>query len=342
MARAQRIEYAGAVYHVTARGNERRDIFRDDADRERFLRVLQESVIGFEVRSYLYCLMSNHIHLVVETPRANLCRFMHRLETAYTIYFNRRHRRSGHLMQGRYTARLVERDAYLLRLSRYVHLNPVFTAAMRSRMRGERVAALRGYPWSSYPSYIGVGRPPDWLERGPILATIESNKAKQSRAYRRFVEAGLDSPDAVFVEAARSSPLCIGSEGFCENIRVLYRSLCRDKTGQEDVAFRRMPRRLEAEAILRIVCTRLAVDRDSLLRVRRDAGPRAVAARMLCDHGDLTQRQVAKILGLRSGAAVSKQLRGLARRLEGDRHLRIAVEAIMKDLTQETKAHFNA
>jgi hypothetical protein len=81
-------------------------------------------------------------------------------------------------MQGRYTARLVECDAYLLRLSRYVHLNPVFTAAMQRRTRGERVAALRGYPWSSYPNYIGGGRPPDWLERGPILATIESNKAK--------------------------------------------------------------------------------------------------------------------------------------------------------------------
>ena len=103
--------------------------------------MLQESVIGFEVRLYLYCLMTNHIDLVLETPRANLSRFMHRLETAYTIYFNRRHRRSGHLMQGRYTARLVERDAYLLRLSRYAHLNPVFTAAMRSKTRGERVVS---------------------------------------------------------------------------------------------------------------------------------------------------------------------------------------------------------
>ncbi len=161
---------------------------------------------------------------------------------------------------------------------------------------------FRGYPWSSYPNYIGVGHPPDWLERGPILATIESNKAKQSRAYRRFVEAGLNSSDAAFVEAARSSPLCIGSEAFCERIEGLYRSRCRNKTGQEDIAFRRVPGRLEAEAILRTVCTHVAADRDSLLRVRRDAGPRAVAAGMLCDHGDLTQRQVAKILGLRSGS----------------------------------------
>ena len=131
MARTQRIEYEGAVYHVTARGNERREIFRDDADREHFLRVLDESVGRFEVRLYLFCLMANHLHLVVETPRANLGRFMHRLQTAYTIHFNLRHCRSGHLMQGRYGAKLVEKDAYLLRLSRYVHLNPVFTAAAR-------------------------------------------------------------------------------------------------------------------------------------------------------------------------------------------------------------------
>ena len=102
MARTQRIEYEGAVYHVTARGNERREIFRDDADREHFLRVLGESVGRFEVRLYLFCLMANHLHLVVETPRANLGRFMHRLQTAYTIHFNLRHCRSGHLMQGRY------------------------------------------------------------------------------------------------------------------------------------------------------------------------------------------------------------------------------------------------
>lgn len=151
--------------------------------------MLHESVAGFEVRLYLYCLMTNHIHLVVETPRANLGRFMHRLQAAYTIYFNRRHARSGHLMQGRYGAKLIEKDAYLLRLSRYVHLNPVFTVAMQSRPAAERILALRQYVWSSYGGYIGTVRSPDWLECGPILATVEANPPKRRRAYRRFVEA---------------------------------------------------------------------------------------------------------------------------------------------------------
>ena len=127
MARPIRIEYEAAVYHVTMRGNDRRNLFEDDADRERFLAKLGESGILFEMRLYLYCLMSNHVHLVLGTPRANLSRFMQRLETAYTVYFNHRHRRCGHLFQGRFGSVLVEEDEYMLKLSRYVHLNPVFT-----------------------------------------------------------------------------------------------------------------------------------------------------------------------------------------------------------------------
>lgn len=278
MARAQRIEYEGAVYHVTARGNERRAIFRDDADREHFLRVLHESVTGFEVRLYLFCLMTNHIHLVVETPRANLGRFMHRLQTAYTIHFNLRHRRSGHLMQGRYGAKLVEKDAYLLRLSRYVHLNPVFTAALQKRPLDERISVLRQYVWSSYRSYIGLARPPEYLERGPILALVEADRRKRSRAYRRFVEAGIEDTDTTLQEAATGSPLCLGSAEFRERIATLYQKLCGGKTCPEDVAFRRTPRRLEVEAVLRSVCAHLAVDRERPLsmpdpRLNPMAGP---------------------------------------------------------------------
>ena len=101
MARPVRIEYEGSVYHVTIRGNNRNAIFAEDSDRERFLADLEESVQRFDVRLYLFCLMTNHVHLVLETPRANLSSFMHRLQTAYTVYFSHRHHQSGHLMQGR-------------------------------------------------------------------------------------------------------------------------------------------------------------------------------------------------------------------------------------------------
>jgi len=332
MARVQRIEYEGAVYHVTARGNDRRPIFRDDADRERFLRVLGESVEQFEVRLYLFCLMANHIHLVVETPRANLSQFMHRIETAYTVYFNRRHSRSGHVMQGRYGARLVEREAYMLRLSRYVHLNPVFTAAAKKRPPAERIAALREYRWSSYRSYIGKDRPLAFVDYTPVLAAISSEAARRRQAYRRFVESGIEGVDEAFLEAKNASPLCIGSEEFRDRIGALYRRLLDGKPRPEDAAFRRKGTILPAEEILSVVCRRLSVDRDLLLRRRRDSFDRAIASRMLCEHGGLTQRQAAGVLGIGNGACVSAHLRKLSRGLEMDRKLRGQVDGIAAEL----------
>jgi len=332
MARAQRIEYEGALYHVTARGNEQRAIFLDDADRERFIRVLGESVEHFEVRLYLFCLMTNHVHLVVETPRANLSRFMHQLQTAYTVYFNHRHHRRGHLMQGRYGASLIERGAYLLRLSRYVHLNPVFTKALRSRPISERIALLRQYRWSSYRSYIGKDRRVAFVDYGPILATVGSGGSGQGGAYRRFVEAGISEVDAPFIEEAKASRLSIGSEGFRARLRTIYEDRLKGKSKSEDVSFRRTATRLPAERILGVVSEGLGVEYASLLRRQRGSLDRAVASRMLCDYGGLTQRQAADVLGLRSGAAVSAQLHRLAERLKRNPRLQKRLTAIASEL----------
>ena len=332
MARAQRIEYAGALYHVTARGNEQRAIFLDDADRERFLRVLGESVEHFEVRLYLFCLMTNHVHLVVETPRANLGRLMHQLQTAYTVHFNRRHHRRGHLVQGRYGASLVERDAYLLRLSRYVHLNPVFMKAPRSRPIREQIALLRQYRWSSYRSYIGKDRRLSFVDYGPILATIHPGGSGQGGAYRRFVEAGISRIDAPFIEETEASRLSIGSEDFRARVRTMYEDLLKGKSRSEDVLFRRTATCLPSERILGVVSKGLGVECASLLRRQRGSLDRAVASRMLCDYGGLTQRQAADVLGLRSGAAVSIQLHGLAEQLKKEPRLQKRVTAIAAEL----------
>jgi putative transposase len=335
MARPLRIEYEGALYHVAVRGNERQAIFRDDADRERFVRVLAESAGSFDVRLYLYCLMTNHVHLVVETPRANLGRFMHRLQTAYTVHFNRRHRRVGHLVQGRYGAWLVEREAYLVRLSRYVHLNPVFVAAVRSRPVRERVALLRQYPWSSYRSYIGIGRRLAFVDHGPVLALVAPGVAGRAGAYRRFVEAGICEIDAAFLEAQTASRLCLGSADFRDRVRTLYENLLHGQAHPEDAAFRRPARRVPVERILEVVCRELEISREALLMHRRDCLPRAVAAKMLCDCAALTQRETAGVLGLGSGAAVSLQLRRLAEVLPSDRRLRQRVGRIVAALAKQ-------
>ena len=155
MARPLRIEYPGAYYHVTSRGNERKAIFRDGSDRRKFLELLSSSIKQFILRLHAYVLMDNHYHLLVETPVGELSRAIRYLNGVYTQYINRRHRRVGHLFQGRYKAILVDKDSHLIELSRYIHLNP-----WRVR-RGARDPLK--YQWSSLKAYTGREKAPPWL-----------------------------------------------------------------------------------------------------------------------------------------------------------------------------------
>ena len=147
MARHLRVEFSGAIYHVTCRmvgdwRTEKTLLFKDDADHERFLDRLAERVVQFNIRLYLFVCMTNHFHLVFETPEANCSKFMQSFSTAYTVYYNLRHGRHGHLLDGRYKAKLVEGDDYLLSLSRYVHLNPVQVGSQKGKPIEERIQAL--------------------------------------------------------------------------------------------------------------------------------------------------------------------------------------------------------
>jgi len=335
MARPIRIEYEAAVYHVTMRGNDRRIVFGDDFDRQRFLAKLAESVTLFEIRLHLYCLMTNHVHLVFGTPRANLSRFMQRLETAYTVTFNHRHKRCGHLFQGRFGSVLVDQDAHMLKLSRYVHLNPVFTKAARELSLKERVAILRTYPWSSYRSYIGRVEPESFVDYGPVLEMVGSKGSSRKGAYRRFVESGIEDIDAAFIETKRASRLCLGSEGFRDRVEALYQQALEGRTDPEDVSFRRGGRTASVERITSLVCQEFGVDKDRILSRRRDSLVRPVLARLLCQMGGLTQRATAEILGLRSGAAVSVQLRRLDAALSRDRRLAKRVAVIESRLRKD-------
>src|ERR1700693_1663537 len=149
MARPLRIEYRGAYYHVTSRGNERKAIFRDDADREKFIELVGRAVQDFALRLHGYVLMANHYHLLVETPGGGLSRALRYINGVYTQTFNRRHRRAGHLFQGRYKAIVVDKESYLLELSRYIHLNPWRVKRSQDPFR---------YRWSSLRAYVS-GRP---------------------------------------------------------------------------------------------------------------------------------------------------------------------------------------
>lgn len=332
MARPQRLLLEDGIYHVTLRGNERREIFRDDADRHRFLQVLGQSVETFRVRLYLYCLMAHHVHMVVQTPGANLSAFMHRFQTAYTVYFNRRHQRSGHLVQGRFGATLVQEEGYLLKLSRYVHLNPVFVKAARRRPVKDRLQLLTTYPWSSYRAYIGKTDRLDFVDCQPIWESVCEDPVHRLREYRRFVEAGIENVDAAFLEDQRASVLCVGSEAFRDTVREIYEQALAGRAHKEDISHRRGGSRLSTEQILHAVAEAMGVSCPQCTRQRRSDWVRPVISRMLTRYGRLTQRQVAGVLGLRSGAAVSIQLRRIQEAIAKDPATRRQVETLERKL----------
>jgi len=203
MARPLRLEYPGALYHVTCRGNARDKVFLVDLDRELFLEVLSQVVERFNWLCHAYCQMTNHYHLLVETVDPTLSRGMRQLNGVYTQQFNRRHRRTGHVFQGRYKAILVERDAYLLELARYVVLNPV---------RAKMVRTAKDWPWSSYRATAGIGVAPPLVTTDWILEQFDSSKKKAQAAYREFVSAGRG---ASVWESLRGQ-IYLGSDEFIE------------------------------------------------------------------------------------------------------------------------------
>jgi putative transposase len=179
VSRQLRLEFPGAIWHVTSRGNERRDIFRDDADRRRFVTLLSKAVAHRRWILHAWVLMSNHYHLLIETPEVGLSRGMKWLNQEYAQAFNERHQRVGHLFQGRFKSILVEREGHLLELIRYIVLNPV---------RAQAVAFAGDYDWSNYRATAGLQAPPAWLEVEWTLDQFGArNRPQAQEAYRRFV-----------------------------------------------------------------------------------------------------------------------------------------------------------
>jgi putative transposase len=204
MVRPLRIEYAGAVYHVTSRGDRREPIAKDDTDRALFLEVLGQALQRFDAQAWAYCLMGNHYHLVLHTREANLSRLMRQINGVYTQTFNRRHGLTGHLFQGRFKAILVDSDSYLLEVCRYVDLNPV---------RAQMVKRPDAYAWSSYRALAGLAEPAQWLDRQPLYEQLLPGKsaAKAAAQYADFVSQGYGVP---LWETALQQQIYLGDEGF--------------------------------------------------------------------------------------------------------------------------------
>ena len=309
MARPLRIEYAGAYYHVTSRGNEQKDVFKSQRDREKFLAYLESATIRYGAVIHAYCLMSNHYHLLMETPEGNLSRIMRHINGAYTTYFNVKRKRAGHLFQGRYKAILIEADAYLEELSRYIHLNPVRVGIVE---RPEQ------YPWSSYRSYTGQVNPPKWLRTDFILGCFAKKAAAAQRQYRIFVEDRIGKEYESPLTKTIGSAL-LGSADFVGTISATH------VKGKEDAnipALRQFTSRPAPEEIMKEA---KAVFADDAKLARQ-------ASIHLCHkHSGMRLREIGERFKVRD-TAISEASRRFAGKLETDEELRRKVVRIRRKI----------
>ncbi|MDH3582637.1 MAG: transposase [Phycisphaerae bacterium] len=296
MARPIRVEYADAVYHVTARGNERKVIFNDDADRRGLIDAVAEATERFGIVVHAWCWMPNHYHLLIQTPRANLSAGIGWLQTAYTIRFNRRHNRSGHLFQGRFKAHVVEADAYGRELIKYIHLNPVRPTNKRKSIPPDRKRYLSSYRWSSHRVYAGLVQPkavPTWLCTDWMSYFGRTRRAAVG-SYRREIAAMFARPVSSPWDELRGG-LVLGDERLWSKVTRLIEKSDAD----EELRWRKRARR---QTVARRIRDLVARESD-----------RRVQMWLLVRQGGQRMTDVARAYGYRDGSGVHQALR----RLEG-------------------------
>ncbi len=309
MARPLRIEFEDAIYHLTARGNERQRVFRVESDREQFISLLARSCERYEVSLLAFVLMGNHFHLVAQTHRGNLSRWMHWLMVSYTTWFNWRHQRSGHLFQGRYKSFLVEEGAYLLELSRYLHLNPVRGTVLGEGNPAERRQRLRAYHWSSYGGTAGLEKPFGLVRDAMVLEEIGGRGRERALRYRRFVEEGLTGEIASPMEAVQWQAV-LGSESFVQRVQDRMNEM---KGGRCEVtALRRGAKRARPEEVLEGVARHYGMTSEELTGAGGLMGEaRNVALWLVWERCGLSQREIGELFGGMNYAAVAQRLRRL-------------------------------
>jgi len=328
MARPLRIDIPDGLYHVTSRGLERRDIVRDDADRRKWAELLDAVATRCRWRVFAWALMGNHYHLFLQTPEPNLSAGMHDLNSGYASAFNRRHERSGPLLQGRFKAVLVESGRHEWELSRYVHLNPV-RAGLADRPEA--------YRWGSCRFYFGAGEAPSWLAWEEVLARHGRTLRAARRAYAEYLAEGLASPPSSPVKGAVASCL-LGSERFVERMRNWLGERLPDRAVPSVRALRRTG---TAEAVEAAVCSRFGVSAAELrMRGRWHNEARAAAVYLSRKWSGESQTELGLRFGGVGGAAISRTAGLVAQRLLRDsrfkRRLLDCEKALLKKLKIET------
>jgi putative transposase len=317
MSRPVRVEYPGAVYHVTCRGNEKRNIFRDDRDRHTFLTLLGQAVERFRWVVSAYVLMSNHFHLIVGLTTETLSAGMHWLNTTYAAAFNRAHGRVGHLYQGRFHAPLIDAEKYMLEVIRYVVLNPV---------RANIVAHPGAYVWSSYLATAGRAAAPPWLAVDDVLVLFGQPRHLARRRYERFVEEGIGNTRVPWTDLV--GQIYLGDDQWREQVREKVQMRLR---ADEHPRSQREVGRRSMASVVEAISAALQVDRDSI-RLGHGGTARMIAAWVGSYHGGFTLASIAAGLRIRSRSQVSRLIQRCNDSLAHDARVRNATERCVEVL----------
>jgi putative transposase len=320
MSRQLRVQYPGSLHHVTTRGNGRRNIFLNDQDRETFLELLGTCVKRFRWILTAYVLMSNHFHLVVQLTEESLSRGLQWLNTQYPQAFNRRHRRIGHLLQGRPDIQLVESERYGLEVVRYVVLNPV---------RAGMVSCPEDYRWSSHRAVLGEVQAPDWLAVDDVLIQFGSNRELARAAYRDFVNAAIGIESNVWRDLV--GQIYLGSADWRERVRAMVDLKPR---ADEHPRVQRLVGKPSMAPAIRSVADMFAID-EAEIRDGRGGAPRMIAAWIAWHEGRLTSAEIAAGLRLRSSGHVSRLVAQCDRQLRRHPRLREYVNQCLSTLGRD-------
>jgi REP element-mobilizing transposase RayT len=317
MARPLRVEYAGAFYHVLSRGNSHEKIYASKRDYERFLQYVEKASERFAFIIHAYCLMSNHYHLLVETPEPNLSMTMQWLNVSYATYFNRKRDRNGHLFQGRFKAILIDADAYLKHLSRYIHLNPV---------RAGLVNTPGQYCWSSYPAYIGEQLSPKFLKTELLLESFGRKKSEATKKYREFVES-FDINTIKDPSKQLAGGFILGDADFVNWVKDTFLSLREDE--KEIPQLKKLKPRVTPETIVEQVSKVFKIEVTKILKkgLKRNKA-REVAIFLGRELSRLSCKDLGVFFGGVSGALITMMNKRIKEEIDRDPLLKKKVEKI--------------
>ncbi len=290
MARSLRINYEGAIYHITSRGNERRDIFKTEKDRYKFITILRESLKIYNVILYSYVLMPNHFHFLLETPLANINEFMRQFNITYTYYYNKNYNRVGHLYQGRYKSLLVQKENYLNILSRYIHLNPIRIKKFQDPSFSDKKKYLREFKWSSLRGYIDSNNSESFIDYKTVLSDYGGDTKRGRENYWQTLQSDIGSE----IEMKKNiiGGCLLGDDDFVKKMKEKYLG----KNHKEIPAIRKIYNYCLTEDVIKIVCQETGDDFEA---IKKEAGSkRQILMEMLYSYAGLKGREIGKLLDL--------------------------------------------